>query len=210
MHCALPPSEPPDGEHLCRLLLAAAGGARPRGGWRSSDIARLQGFSSRSPVAVPRRRSPRMMTVGLVVGRSKPGCGLCPALSFKDVHHPGWGGGAHRVEACLREGWRPASSSDIRGRRASSSHAGEGELLLPGQGAVVRLPPGRRSPAAPGFAQHVVRREGGTRVLGRSRSRSCGESGSEDLPVRFGRPPLAGAVSVDRWLPSSVLRWWSP
>jgi hypothetical protein len=37
-----------------------------------------------------------------------------------------------------------------------------------------------------GVAQHVVRREGGTRVLGRSRSRSCGESGSEDLPVRFG------------------------
>jgi hypothetical protein len=36
-----------------------------------------------------------------------------------------------------------------------------------------------------GVAQHVVRREGGTRVLGRSRSRSCGESGSEDLPVRF-------------------------
>jgi hypothetical protein len=37
-----------------------------------------------------------------------------------------------------------------------------------------------------GVAQHVVRREGGTRVLGRSRSRSCGESGSEDLSVRFG------------------------
>jgi hypothetical protein len=35
-------------------------------------------------------------------------------------------------------------------------------------------------------AQHVVRREGGTRVLGRSRSRSYGENGSEDLPVRFG------------------------
>jgi hypothetical protein len=33
------------------------------------------------------------MTVGLVVERSKSGCGLCPALSFKDVHHPGWGGG---------------------------------------------------------------------------------------------------------------------
>jgi hypothetical protein len=42
MHCALPPSEPPDGEHPCCLLLAAVGGARPRGGWRSSDIARLQ------------------------------------------------------------------------------------------------------------------------------------------------------------------------
>jgi hypothetical protein len=37
-----------------------------------------------------------------------------------------------------------------------------------------------------GVAQHVVRREGGTRVPGRSCSRSCGESGSEDLPVRFG------------------------
>jgi hypothetical protein len=33
------------------------------------------------------------MTTSFVVGRSKPGCGLCPALSFKDVHHPGWGGG---------------------------------------------------------------------------------------------------------------------
>jgi hypothetical protein len=37
-----------------------------------------------------------------------------------------------------------------------------------------------------GVAQHVVRCEGRTRVLGRSRSRSCGESGSEDLLVRFG------------------------
>jgi hypothetical protein len=37
-----------------------------------------------------------------------------------------------------------------------------------------------------GVAQHVVRREGGTHVPGRSRSHSCGESGSEDLPVRFG------------------------
>jgi hypothetical protein len=33
------------------------------------------------------------MTTSFVVGRSKLGCGLCPALSFKDVHHPGWGGG---------------------------------------------------------------------------------------------------------------------
>jgi hypothetical protein len=37
-----------------------------------------------------------------------------------------------------------------------------------------------------GVAQHVVRREGGVRVLGRSRSRSSGEDGSEDLPVHFG------------------------
>jgi hypothetical protein len=37
-----------------------------------------------------------------------------------------------------------------------------------------------------GVAQHVVRREGSTRVLGRSHSRSRDENGSEDLPVRFG------------------------
>jgi hypothetical protein len=43
-----------------------------------------------------------------------------------------------------------------------------------------------------GVSQHVVRREGGTRVLGRSHSHFRGEDGSEDLPVRFG---AAGA----RW-----------
>jgi hypothetical protein len=111
---------------------------------------------------------------------------------------------AGQVGACLRVGQRPASSFSIRGRKASSSsaeeasfsHAGEGELLLPGQGAAVRPPPGRRPCRArvgyvqvlpaPSTAQHVVRREGGTRVLGRSRSRSCGENRSEDLSVHFG------------------------
>jgi hypothetical protein len=101
---------------------------------------------------------------------------------------------ARRAGACLRVGWRPASSSDIWGwkpssssaEEASSSHAGEGELLLPGQGAAFRPPSGRLWLAAPGVAQHVVRREGNTRVLRWSRSRSCGEDGSEDLPVRFG------------------------
>jgi hypothetical protein len=39
-----------------------------------------------------------------------------------------------------------------------------------------------------GVSQHVVCREGGTRVLGRSHSRFRGEDGSEDLPVRFGAP----------------------
>jgi hypothetical protein len=72
--------------------------ARPRGGWCSSVIARLQGFSSCSPAAFPHQWSSKMMTTSFVVGRSKPGCGLCPALSFKDVHHPGWGGGCTELE----------------------------------------------------------------------------------------------------------------
>jgi hypothetical protein len=43
-----------------------------------------------------------------------------------------------------------------------------------------------------GVSQHVVHREGSTRVLGWSHSRFRGEDGSEDLPVHFG---AAGA----RW-----------
>jgi hypothetical protein len=93
MHCALPPSEPPDGEHPRCPPLAVVGGAQPRWGWRLSAIARLQGFLSCSPAAVPHQWSSVGMIISLVVGRSKPGCGLCPALSFKDLHHPGWEGG---------------------------------------------------------------------------------------------------------------------
>jgi hypothetical protein len=61
-----------------------------------------------------------------------------------------------------------------------------------------------------GVAQHVVCREGGTRVTGRSRSRSCGESESEDLPVRFGAAAARWCSVGGRWPPSSALRWWSP
>jgi hypothetical protein len=74
------------------LLLAVVGGARSRGGWRPSAIAWLQGFSSCSPAAISHQWSSRRMTTSLVVERSEPGCGLPPALSFKDVHHPRWGG----------------------------------------------------------------------------------------------------------------------
>jgi hypothetical protein len=34
-----------------------------------------------------------MMTAGLVAGKSEPDRDLPPTLSFKDVHHPLWGGG---------------------------------------------------------------------------------------------------------------------
>jgi hypothetical protein len=48
------------------------------------------------------------------------------------------------------------------------------------------LRPGDCGRLLQGVAQHVVHREGGTHVLGRSRSHFRGENGSEDLPVRFG------------------------
>jgi hypothetical protein len=69
-----------------------------------------------------------------------------------------------------------------------------GEAWLPvhrtGVGRAVRGPATSRSflrrRLHQGVAQHVVRREGGVRVLGQSRPRSCAEDGSEDLPVRTG------------------------
>jgi hypothetical protein len=106
----------------------------------------------------------------------QPGCSPSPMVIRRDDHQPcggekqaglwplprpqlqgcsssGLGRRARRVGSCLRVGRWPASSSNIRGRRASSSpaeeassnHAGEGKLLLPGQGAVVCPPSGRRS-----------------------------------------------------------------
>jgi hypothetical protein len=85
-------------------LLAAAGGARPCGGWRSSAIAQLQGFSSCSPAAVSCRWSSTRMTTGLMVERSEPGYSLPPALNFKDVHHPRWGGRRAELGSYLLHG----------------------------------------------------------------------------------------------------------
>jgi hypothetical protein len=39
-----------------------------------------------------------------MVGRSESGCGLCPALGFKDLHHPGWGGERGELELYLPHG----------------------------------------------------------------------------------------------------------
>jgi hypothetical protein len=126
MHRTLPPSEPPDGEHPRCLRLAAVGGARLRGGWRPSAIARLQGFSSCSPAAFPHQWSSRMMTTGSVVWRSKSGCDLCPALSFKDLHHPCWGGGQAKPGFYLPHG--PAG-------RLFLQHSGERALTGLAEGA---------------------------------------------------------------------------
>jgi hypothetical protein len=98
MHRVFPPSKPPDGgcPPSFRLIV---GGTQLRGSWYLSAIVRLQGFSSASPAVPPRRRSPETVNTSSWVGRSKPGCDLGPTLSFKDVHHPRWGGG--RAESAL-------------------------------------------------------------------------------------------------------------
>jgi hypothetical protein len=45
-----------------------------------------------------------MVTTSSMVGRSKPGYGLCPALSFKDLHHPCCGRGQAEPEFYLPHG----------------------------------------------------------------------------------------------------------
>jgi hypothetical protein len=101
---------------------------------------------------------------------------------------------ARRAGACLRVGWHPASSSGIWGgnhppalrRRRPPAMPGKANCCCPARVQHSVLCPGDCGRPHRRVSQHVVRREGGTRVLGRSRSRFRGEDGSEDLPVRFG------------------------
>jgi hypothetical protein len=118
---AISPPESSRSWWCCRscLLLAAVRGAQPRGGWRSSAIARFQGFSSWSPAATSHRWSSTRMTTSLVVERSEPGCGLPPPSASRMFiilagveGEPSWG-------PAFRMGWRPTSSSSIRGEGRS-------------------------------------------------------------------------------------------
>jgi hypothetical protein len=59
-----------------------------------------------------------------MVGRSKPGCGLCPALSFKDLHHPCWGGGRAEPELYLPYGTAGHLLLQHSGERALTGLAG--------------------------------------------------------------------------------------
>jgi hypothetical protein len=81
--------------------------------WRNATSWKLVPFSHRSasrifirqPGCTPRLWSPKTVTTSSWVGRSKPGCDLGPALSFKDVHHPCWGGGRAEPELYLPRGF---------------------------------------------------------------------------------------------------------
>jgi hypothetical protein len=166
-HRALPPSRPPDGVRRCSLegsasgpsppaisspkssrswrrrrsclLLVVVRGVQPHGGWHSSAIARLQGFSSCSPVATSGRWSSTRMTTSLVVERSEPGCSLpCPQLqgcsssalgrraSQVGVLPSTWAGGPLLPLAFGGEGCSPA----LRRRRTSATRGRPSEAML--------------------------------------------------------------------------------
>ena len=145
MHRVFPPSEPPDGGHPQSFRLVV-GGTQLRGSWYLSAIVRLQGFSSGSPAASPRRWSPKTVTTSPWVGRSKPGCDLGPTLSFKDVHHPRWGGGRAEPELYLPRGFVGHPLLRSSRERALASPAGR-----PDFDNAVLVDGGRRQPQRVGL-----------------------------------------------------------
>jgi hypothetical protein len=130
---------------------------------------------------------------------------------------------AGRVGAYLRVGRRPASSSGIRGRRPPAMRGKANyrcwarmrlSVLHPGGGRAARGPATSRFPRAVGCTggshntPHTARAalvlwDGPILVL-------VARMGVRTCQCALGRPPLAGAVLVGKWLPSSVLRWWQP
>jgi hypothetical protein len=229
MHHVFPPSEPPDGEHS-QFFRLVVGGTQLRGSWYLSAIVRLQGFSSASPTASPRRWSPKTVTTSSVAGRSEPGCNLGPALSFKDLHHPGWGGGRAEPELYLPCGFVGHLLSQHSRERALTGLAGGSDFdnagLIGGerrQLQCVGLAGSAGSDSAPGAPS---RRESGCRAARTggppktSRAaraafvfwgcpafapvwRLCAEIGASLVREDpSGDPPVGG------WLPSPALRWW--
>jgi hypothetical protein len=220
----LPPSEPPDGGRPRFFRLVVVGGTQLCGSWYLSAIVRLQGFSSGSPAASPRRWSSKMMTTSSMVGRSEPGCDLGPTLSFKDLHHPGCGGGRAEPELYLPRGFAAHLLPQHSRERALTGLAGGSDFdnagLVGGEcrqlqrvglagsagsGSAPGAPPAARAVVAPRAPEDRPRRRA---LLGR---RSC--SGAV-LPLpRYGASALvredpSGDLPVGRWLPSSALRWW--
>jgi hypothetical protein len=165
-----------------------------------------------------------MMIVSLVVGKSEPGRGLFLALSFKDVHHPCWGGGQAELVSCLPHGLATRFFLQHSGEKGVHQPYGGGELP-PAAWSGCGCPSTARATVAPcvgrprpfphhwphrRVAQHVVRRRGGVHVPGWSCPPSVARTGVRTSLCALGQPLFAGAVSARKWSLSSVLRWWSP
>jgi hypothetical protein len=80
------------------------------------------------------------MTTSLVVERSEPGCGLPPVLSFKDVHHPCWGGGRAELGSRLPHGLVVRFFLQHSREKGVHQPCGGGELRVCGTGQL-RAPP---------------------------------------------------------------------
>src|SRR5688572_27493900 len=111
MHRVSPPSKPSNGGYPPSFRLIV-GGTQLRGSWYLSAIVRLQGFSSCSPAAPLHRRSPKMVTSGLMVGKASRAVAPSPPSASRifitkagEGRVPSWG-------QPLRERWPAPSLSD--------------------------------------------------------------------------------------------------
>jgi hypothetical protein len=226
MHRVFPPSEPPDGEHS-QFFRLVVGGTQLRGSWYLLAIVRLQGFSSGSPVASPRRWSPKTVTTSSMVGRSEPGCDLGPAHIFKDLHHPGWGGGRAEPELYLPRGFVGHLLPQHSRERALTGLAGGSDFnnarLVGGERRQLQrvgLAGSSSAPGAPSRREsgcHAARTGGPPETSRAARAafvfwgcpafapvrRLCAEVGAPLV-----REDPSGDLPVGRWLLSSALRWW--
>jgi hypothetical protein len=126
--------------------------------WRSATSRRLAPFSHlsasrifiRQPGCIPSLMVTQDGDHQFDGGEKQAGLRPLPRPQLQGSSSSLLGRRARRAGTCLCVGWRPASSSGIWGwkpsssyaEEASSSHAGEGELLLPGQGATFHPPSG--------------------------------------------------------------------
>jgi hypothetical protein len=115
MHRVFPPSEPPDGEHPQSFRLVV-GGTQLRGSWCLSSIVRLQGFSSCSPAAPPRRWSPKTVTSSSMAGEKQTGLRPLPLPQLQGFSSSVLGRGVRRVGVGPCAGGGPLLSSVIGGK----------------------------------------------------------------------------------------------
>jgi hypothetical protein len=163
------------------------------------------------------------------VGRSKSGCDLGPALSFKDLHHPCWGGGRAEPELYLPRGFVGQPLLQHSRERALTGLAGGADFDNVGpidgecrQLQRVRLAGSAGSGLAPGASSRrkggcCAARTGGPPKTSRAARATFVFWGCPAFaPVRHlcaevGAPLVredpSGDLPVGRWLLSSVLRW---
>jgi hypothetical protein len=170
------------------------------------------------------------VTTSSMVGRSEPGCDLGPALSFKELHHPGWGRGRAEPELYLPRGFMGHLLPQHSRERALTGLAGGSDFDKAGlvggerrQLQRVGLAGSAGSGSAPGAPSrhksgcHAARTGGPPKTSRAARAafvfwgypafapvrRLCAEVGAPLV-----REDPSGDLLVGRWLPSSVLRWW--
>jgi hypothetical protein len=166
-----------------RLALAVVGGARPRGDRCSSAIARLQGFLSCSPAAFSHQWSVWWGEASRAATSAPPSASRIFIIRAEAEERTEWGvastwvGDPFLPPAFGGEGHPPALRRRPLAMRWKANRCSlarvQLSILHPGGGRAARGPATFRSSShrqlRRGVAQHVVRREGVTRVLGRPR-----------------------------------------